>query len=197
MEVRVEHRTMKRNDGFRLMIAGAMLAGCLWGCESIRPHTTSMIEDLPTGPTTAGLMGHSYLMKDLVDDQLGPTGGFLIAAAPEKFDQHKEKEAITVSQKAEQSPATVADARNSVTADLNGDGYVTLDEVVALKHAGLSDAEIVSRLDNTHQVFSLTPEQERYLTDRGISHDVANRIYELAKMGSAGAIMAGAPTTRP
>jgi len=188
---------MKCNDGFQLMLAAALLVGGLWGCESIRPHTTSMIEDLPTGPTTAGLMGHSYLMKDLVDDQLGPTGGFLIAAAPEKFDQHKEREAITVSQKAEQSPATVADARNSVTADLNGDGYVTLDEVVALKHAGLSDAEIVSRLDNTHQVFSLTPEQERYLTDRGISHDVANRIYELTKLGSAGAIMAGAPTTRP
>lgn len=188
---------MMRNDGFRLILSATLLAGGVWGCESIRPHLTGMTEELPPTPTAAGLMGHSYFMKDLVDDQLGPTGGFLIAAAPEKFDQHKEKEAIAADHKAEQSPASVVDARNSVTADLNGDGYVTLDEVVALKHAGLSDAEIVSRLDNTQQVFSLTPEQERYLTDRGISHDVANRIYELAKSGSAGAIMAGAPTTRP
>src|SRR5947199_10137504 len=123
-----------------------LLYGALVGCESLRPHVPQNASDLdgPQGSVAFDHSGHNYVLKDLVGDELGPTGGYLIAAAPEKFDQHKHDQAIESSRRAEQSPTTVADARNSTTADLNGDGFVTLDEVVAVKRAGLSDAEMVS-----------------------------------------------------
>lgn len=179
----------------------AVLFCALAGCESLKPHVPVGASDIDSGPQGSAAFNHAgynYAMKDLVGNDLGPTGGYLIAAAPEKFDQHKHEEAIAASRRAEQSPATVAEARNSTTADLNGDGYVTLDEVVALKRAGLSDAEIVNRMRSTDQIFSLTPEQERYLTDRGISHDVVNNIYQMSKPPEATvASSATRPATRP
>ncbi len=194
---------MKRCPRTQLQLAIATVLFCavMVGCESLRPHVPQNASDIDAGPQGAAGFdhsGHNYVLKDLVGDELGPTGGYLIAAAPEKFDQHKHQEAIEASRRAEQSPTTVADARNSTTADLNGDGYVTLDEVVALKRAGLSDAEIVNRMRSTDQIFSLTAEQERYLTDRGISHDVVNNIRAMSKPSDA--MTAGVttnPATRP
>ena len=190
-----------RKNHVRVALATALFCTIMVGCESLRPHVPNNTGDINAGPQGAAGFdhsGHNYVLKDLVGDELGPTGGYLIAAAPEKFDQHKHQEAIEASRRAEQSPTTVADARNATTADLNGDGYVTLDEVVALKRAGLSDAEIVNRMRSTDQIFSLTAEQERYLTDHGISHDVVNNIRAMSKPSDA--MIAGAstkPTTRP
>ena len=50
---------------------------------------------------------------------------------------------------AQESPATVDDVRRSSTEDLNGDGFVTVDELVALQRAGLSDDPILRRLEAT------------------------------------------------
>jgi hypothetical protein len=146
---------MTRNAMKLLLLSFILLNGALVGCESLRPHVPQTASDLigPEGAVAFNHSGHNYVMKDLIGDDLGPTGGYLIAAAPEKFDQHKHQEAVEASRHAEQSPTTVADARNSTTADLNGDGFITLDEVVALKRAGLSDAEIVNRLRSTDQIF--------------------------------------------
>jgi hypothetical protein len=129
-----------------------------------------------------GVLHHNYTMTELVGEQLGPGGGMIIAAAPEKFDEHKGAEAVAVSQRAEQSPMRVVDVHDSATADLNNDGYVSLDEVVAMKRAGLSDQEIMNRLRATPQVFSLTPQQEHYLTDRGISHAIVDVINDLKNL---------------
>ncbi|HZV34671.1 MAG TPA: hypothetical protein VFB72_08880 [Verrucomicrobiae bacterium] len=62
------------------------------------------------------------------------------------------------------------------TADLNGDGFVTLDEVVAMKQAGLTDDQMIARLRATGQVFELTPQQENYLRSQGVSSFVINQM---------------------
>jgi len=129
-----------------------------------------------------GVLHHNYTMKELVGDKLGPGGGMIVAAAPEKFDQHKGDEAMAINQRSEQSPMRVVDVHDATTADLNGDGYVTLDEIVAMKRAGLSDQEIMNRLRATPEVFSLTPQQEHYLTDRGISHAIVGVINDLKNL---------------
>jgi hypothetical protein len=49
---------------------------------------------------------------------------------------------------------------------------VTLDEVVALEKAGLSDNEILERLRATNQVFELSEDQENYLKSNGVSANV-------------------------
>ena len=64
--------------------------------------------------------------------------------------------------------ATIQDVYRTNTADLNGDGFVTLDEVVAMKRAGLSDDQMLQRLRDTGQVYELTPAQENYLRSQGV-----------------------------
>jgi hypothetical protein len=115
----------------------------------------------------------------LIGAAAGAGGGYLIGAQKEKLDKKKQDEAMAAHRKAEQKPATAADVEKARTADLNDDGFVTLDEVVAMKRANLSDREMIERLDRTEQVFELTEEQERYLQDRGISHAV---VLEMRRM---------------
>jgi hypothetical protein len=55
------------------------------------------------------------------------------------------------------------------TADLNADGFVTFDEIVAMDRAGLDDAKMIQRLRATGQVFDVTPAQRDALTEAGVS----------------------------
>ena len=120
-------------------------------------------------------------MVDLTGGDLGIGGGFLLGAAPEKVENHMKDEALAAAQKAEQSPAPLQRVHDAQTADLNQDGYVTLDEVLAMARAGLNDAEISQRLRRTGYIFHMTPMQERYLTDRGVNDAVIETLRELSK----------------
>jgi hypothetical protein len=157
------------------------MAGLLVSCAATKSLVTRATDEELAVPAL-NVLHRNYKMKDLTGDELGADGGMLIAAVPEKFDQHKTQEAVQASQRAEQSPMRVADVHNAMTADLNGDGYVTLDEVIAMQRAGLSDYEIVNRLRATPQIFSLTAQQEHYLTDRHVSKDVVNALRDLQKL---------------
>ena len=115
----------------------------------------------------------------LIGAAVGAGGGYLIGAQKDKLDEEKREEALAAHRKAEQNPARPADVEKARTADLNDDGFVTLDEVIAMERANLSDREMIERLERTGQVFELTEEQERYLEDRGVSHEV---IVEMRRM---------------
>ncbi|HMO25535.1 MAG TPA: hypothetical protein PKB10_04635, partial [Tepidisphaeraceae bacterium] len=83
------------------------------------------------------------------------------------------------SDRAQANPATAQDVRDARTADLNNDGFVSLDEVVAMHEAGLSDRQMLERLRATGQVFALNADQERYLRDRGVSREVIEGMRDL------------------
>jgi hypothetical protein len=76
----------------------------------------------------------------------------------------------------EQPPPSVQDVYHSNTADLNGDGFVTLDEVVAMEQAGLSDDQLIERLRATGQMYQLTPGQEDYLRSHYVSDFVIQQM---------------------
>lgn len=115
----------------------------------------------------------------LIGGALGATGGYLIGAQTEKVNNNDRDAALEANRRAETRPVTVEEARTAATADVNRDGFVTLDEVVAMERAGLRDEEILSRLDATEQIFELTAEQRRYLLDRGVSRMVVERLPEM------------------
>ena len=115
----------------------------------------------------------------LIGAAAGAGGGYLIGAQKDKVDKKHQEEAIAAHRRAEAKPATPEDVERARTADLNEDGFVTLDEVVAMERANLSDREMIGRLERTGQVFELTEEQERFLEDRGVSHEV---IVEMRRM---------------
>lgn len=79
------------------------------------------------------------------------------------------------------------------TADLNDDGFVTMDEIVAMQKAGLSDDEILARCRATQQIFQLSPEQEKALRDAGVHEKVVTGLRGM-NSGLTSSEMAPAPT---
>ena len=114
----------------------------------------------------------------------GPGGGWIIAATPQHIDQHSLGSAEQANRQAEQQPAGPANVEHSDNCDLNGDGFVTMDEILALRRAGLTTDQLISRVRHTPQIFSLTDRQQQYLRDRDISQKVIDAM--LANGGQPG-----------
>jgi hypothetical protein len=160
-------------------------------------------DELPGGPREQGTViggvggaaAGAAIAKDnravgaVVGGLLGAGGGWLIG---QQVDKKNDKDAEKAAEQAQQTPATPQQARQSATADLNKDGFVTLDEVVAMREAGLDDQEMVKRLEATGQVFQLTASQEDYLINRGVNRGVVD---ELRTMNQPAAQPAAASTS--
>jgi hypothetical protein len=136
----------------------------------------------------------------VIGGAVGAAGGYVIGKNKDKItgrdDDNDELEAAEV--KSQQTPATPEQARTATTADVNSDGFVTLDEVVALEQAGLTDDQIIDRLRATNQVFDLTEEQRRYLLDRGVSQEIVDRLATLNQTGVTQpneSVISGRPST--
>ena len=161
-------------------LIGSLVLAPLSGCESLPGNDESQgaVIGGVSGAAAGALIGgdDNRLLGALIGGALGAGGGYLIGANKDKItgkdsDKNKE-EAIKASERAERNPARAEDVDRAKTADLNDDGFVTLDEVVAMRTANLSDREMVDRLERTDQVFELTDYQEDYLRTRGVSDTV-------------------------
>jgi hypothetical protein len=154
-------------------VAGAPL---MVGCESLpgdEKTQGAVIGGLAGAGAGAVLAGEdNRLLGALIGGAAGAGGGYLIGANWDKITGDKKDEAQAANRRAEADPVTAADARDAQTADVNNDGFVTLDEVVAMEDAGLSDSQMIQRLRRTQQYFELTQRQEQYLRDRGVSDRV-------------------------
>ena len=115
----------------------------------------------------------------VIGGAIGAAGGYVIGKNKDKITGADSEEVETAARKAEQAPATPQEARTATTADVNSDGFVTLDEVVALEQANLTDDQMIERLRATNQVFDLTEEQKRYLLDKGVSQSVVDQLATL------------------
>jgi hypothetical protein len=82
-------------------------------------------------------------------------------------------------QRAQQQPVIPEQALRAATADVNGDGFVTMDEVVAMKQAGLPDEQIVERMRATGQVFELNAQQQDYLRSNGVDDYLIEQIPQM------------------
>jgi hypothetical protein len=173
------------------LISAALIAslsfGPLVGCSSLPGNSKqqgTVIGGVGGALAGAALGKGKPGLGALVGGLLGAGGGYLIGAQKDKVDAKRRDEALAAHKRAEQNPAKPEDVDKSRTADLNDDGFVTLDEVVAMERANLSDHEMVDRLQRTGQVFELTDEQEKYLEDRGVSRDVVVEMRQMNQSGS-------------
>ena len=163
-------------------LAASLALAPLGGCQNLPGNSKqqgAVIGGMGGALAGAAVSKNERGLGALIGGVLGAGGGYLIGAQKDKVDQKKRDEAVAAHRRAEQTPAKPEDVERSRTADLNNDGFVTLDEVVAMERASLSDREMLDRLERTGQVFELTDEQERYLEDRGVSHDVVVELRQL------------------
>jgi len=165
-----------------LGLAGALILSSS-GCKNL-PGTPGQqgagIGGLSGAAVGAAVGGeHHRLVGALLGGALGAGGGYLIGANKDRITGNDTAGAQAAVQRAQANPATPEQALSAPTADLNGDGFVTMDEVVAMKRAGLPDQQILQRMQATGQVFELTPQQQEYLRSNGVGDYVINQIPEI------------------
>jgi hypothetical protein len=171
----------------RQMIACALvgsltLAGAV-GCESMpgSEREQGAVIGGVAGAAAGAMLGgeDNRLLGALIGGAVGAGGGYLVGANWDKLTGREREDARRAEREARENPATAEDVRGAETADLNNDGFVTLDEVVAMQEAGLSDREIINRLQATDQYFELTEDQEQYLREREVSREVVLAMRDL------------------
>jgi hypothetical protein len=157
-----------------------LLAGGLVGCavtQSASPPSAPSVSARPAAATiSAPSAGASSPVAGFAERAAGPGGGWIIGARTNWIDRNRLDLAKRSNDAARQSPASVGSIDHSDDADLNSDGFVTLDEILAMKRAGLSNSTIIKRINETPQVFSINARQEQYLIDRGIDQPVIKAI---------------------
>jgi hypothetical protein len=172
----------------RLMQAGlsAALAFSFIGCSDL-PGTKGQqgaVAGGVGGAAVGAAVTKNRALGAIIGGAAGAAGGYVIGQNSDKILGKDKTAAEEAARKSEANPATPEAVRNSTTADLNKDGFVTLDEVVAMKNAGLSDDQMVDRLRATGQVFDLNTDQRRYLTDRGVSPSLVDRMVTIKASGN-------------
>jgi hypothetical protein len=162
-------------------LAGALMLAAT-GCENLPGDEKAQgatIGGVTGAAVGAAVGGENKLLGALLGGAIGAGGGYLIGANWDKITGKDSDGAEAASREAQTSPATVQDAQGATTADLDNDGFVTMDEVVAMERAGFSDDKIIERLRATGQVFELTTEQQSYLRARGVSDNVITQLATL------------------
>ena len=167
-----------------LVLTASIGLAPLAGCENLpgnKKEQGAVIGGVGGAVAGAAIGKNNRALGALIGGALGAGGGYLVGA---KLDKDKDKnktkdEAIKASENAQKNPAKASDVKDSSTADLNDDGFVTLDEVVAMKDAGLSDKEMIKRLQRTQQYFELTDEQMKYLRDHSVDDTVIQAMRDM------------------
>jgi hypothetical protein len=152
------------------------------GCENLpgTPREQGAVAGGVGGAVAgAALWRGNPLLGALVGGALGAGGGYLIGAHVDRVRNNDSDAAVEAARRAETNPVTPEQARHAPTADVNNDGFVTMDEIIAMQQAGLSDEEMLRRLEATNHIFELTEEQENYLVQRGVSRNVVTAMRDI------------------
>jgi len=184
----------------------ALLAGGT-GCKELpgTPKQQGTAIGGASGAAAGAVIGGSQhrLVGALLGGAIGAAGGYLIGANSDRISGNDSDGAHKAVTSAQTNPATPEQARSAATADINGDGFVTMDEVVAMRRAGLPDQVMLDKLRATGQVFELTQEQQQYLLNNGVSQDVVNQMPQLNRevrdrlLGQKSSSQTTAPASQP
>ena len=171
----------RENPYVMLILCFALILPILtMGCESApgdEPEQGAVIGGLAGAAAGAAVAGDDdRLAGAIIGGVIGAGGGYIIGS---EIDKDREEEARQEAEKARQNPAQPEQARTAATADLNGNGFVTVDEVIAMERAGLTDEEMIRRLEATGQVFQIGESERRQLREGGVSEQVIDRMPQL------------------
>jgi hypothetical protein len=176
-------------------LMGSLALGPVVGCSNLPGDEKQ--QGAVIGGVGGALAGAAVAGKDdrligaLLGGALGAGGGYLIGMKVDEKNNGKDADAkreaaIKASKDAEANPVSAQQAKNATTADVNDDGFVTLDEVVALEQAGTKDKDIIKKLQRTQQVFELTDTQEQYLRDHNVTDTVIVAMRDMNRASSSG-----------
>jgi osmotically inducible lipoprotein OsmB len=156
-----------------LLLTGAILAGLgfgLAGCSSApgTPGQQGAVVGGATGAAVGASVTKNRALGAVIGGAVGAAGGYVVGNKTGPLDK-KDNTTTTY-------PDGTVQTTTMQTADLNHDGYVTLDEIVSMEKSGVSDDEMVRRIQATGLTFDLNDEQRKYLSDHGVSQTVINQL---------------------
>ena len=155
-----------------LVAVPAMFGGCMAQTHPTAPSSAAA-PPLPLAmPAATTISPVQNDLQTLIHQSAGLGGGWIVGASVSNVRSHRIDLAQQANRRAQQSPALTADVKQSDNADLNRDGFVTLDEILALHRAGIDDQAIIQRLNATGDEFQVTQKQQQYLRERGIGPSV-------------------------
>jgi hypothetical protein len=161
------------------ILSAALLSVGLVGCSNL-PGSSKQQGAVIGGATGAAagaaVAKNNRALGAVIGGAVGAAGGYVIGSKTGKNNTDDRPAVEQAARRAEQNPATAEQARNATTADINGDGFVTMDEVIAMEEAGLTDQQMLERLRSSGQVFRLNEEQKQQLRSRGVSEQVINEM---------------------
>ena len=161
-------------------VSGGFAMGCVSPSGTRAPQQGTPIDAVADSQAGATIDQENRLFGVLIGGALGARGGYLIGADTRWFvDPDRQSRAYDAVSSAETSPATIDDVRLAATADLNLDGFVTTDELIAMDRAGLSDDVMLTLLRATNQVFELSGSQQRAMSQAGVSQRVIRELLEI------------------
>lgn len=150
----------------------SVFAASLIGCSSLPGSDRqqgAVIGGASGAAVGAAVSKENRALGAIIGGALGAAGGYVVGANSDKILGRDSEAAEEAARTSQASPATPQEVLAADDADANNDGFVTLDELIAMEQAGLSDQEMIDRLRATGQIFDLSEEQKRYLLDRGVS----------------------------
>jgi hypothetical protein len=145
------------------------------GCESLpgnEEQQGAAVGGVGGAAAGAALAEDNRAIGAIVGGLLGAGGGYLAGSQLDK----NEEEAAQAAEQARQNPARPDAVAGTNTADLDNNGFVTMDELIAMKDAGLTGTEIINRAEATDQVFQLNNSQEADLTANGYDRATIDRL---------------------
>jgi hypothetical protein len=152
----------------------------LAGCESLpgEKKTQGAVIGGVAGAAAGAVLADEddRLLGAVIGGAIGAGGGYIIGKEIEEDDEDPPVDP-------EGGEITAEQVASSVTADVDGDGNVTMAEIVALEKAGLTDAQILQRLRATNVQFYLNDKQEQELRDRGVSSYVVAQLETINRSG--------------
>jgi hypothetical protein len=165
-------------------VTSVLVVVMLSGCAARTRHVNTAATTSPAARLEAARAGATTTsapspLEAFFDRAGGPGGGWIVGAREELVTKKDLDAASKANTAAAQTPATVADVGKSPDADLNHDGFVTVDELLAMKRAGLNDRQMIERIQSTNQIFSLNARKQQYLLDRGLDHAVIDGMLSL------------------
>jgi MFS family permease len=163
------------------VVAGTILvAPAMTGCEALpgRPREQGAIAGAIIGGVIGGVTAGTWWAGALIGAGIGLVGGWIIGFVVEEWfgwEGRPPRAAIEMPM----APATPEQALAAQTADINGDGVVSLDEMLAMHQAGLTEDEIIRRLEATNCIFELNQSQQDFLLSHGVSPRVVRTLPEI------------------
>lgn len=119
------------------------------------------------------------LSGKLVEAGQSPSLGTIVGALPEYVRNKDRAAARAASAEALMNPAMANQALIAPTADLNTNGFVTVDEVLAIKQSGATDDQLIDKLAATGQIFEVPPMLRNFLWGRGLEERTVATISQL------------------